>query len=187
VRSSGESGIISLDGADVDNDICTFLRHSFKELGCRHPDFPQPSEVDLAKLASRAGRRFLVASTMMKFIIDDEDNDPHDRLELMLELTSSLLPGTEVYKLYDCILSVCRPKAGLHALVHCRRPYRLTSHLANLVTSWFWFGKGCADNVDTATICHGYPYRQHSPREYLSLVRSRLCFRPFKLRPPSST
>ncbi|KAG1763821.1 hypothetical protein EV702DRAFT_1205374 [Suillus placidus] len=107
VRTSGEGGIISLDGADVDSDICTFLRHSFKELESRHPDFPQPSVDDLAKLASRAGRRFIVASTMMKFIIDDEDNDPRDRLQLMLELTSELLPGTEVYKLYDCILSTC--------------------------------------------------------------------------------
>jgi hypothetical protein len=107
VRTSGEGGIISLDGADVDNDICTFLRHSFRELGFRHPDFPQPSEVDLAKLASRAGRRFIVASTVMKFIIDDEDKDPRDRLQLMLKLTSELLAGTEVYKLYDCILSTC--------------------------------------------------------------------------------
>jgi hypothetical protein len=116
VRTSGEGGIISLDGADVDNDICAFLRHSFKELKYRHPDFPHPSEVDLAKLASRAGRRFIVASTMMKFIIDDEDSDPHDRLQLMLRLTSELLPGTEVYKLYDCILSTCAdPKrAYLH-------------------------------------------------------------------------
>jgi len=116
VRTFGEGGIISLDGADVDNDICTFLRHSFKELKYRHPDFPQPSEVDLAKLASRAGRRFIVASTMMKFVIDDEDTDPHDRLKLMLELTSKLLAGTEVYKFYDCILSTCAdPKrAYLH-------------------------------------------------------------------------
>jgi hypothetical protein len=30
VRTSGEGGIISLDGTDVDNDICTFLRHSFE-------------------------------------------------------------------------------------------------------------------------------------------------------------
>jgi hypothetical protein len=29
VTTYGEGGIISLDGADVDNDICTFLRHSF--------------------------------------------------------------------------------------------------------------------------------------------------------------
>jgi hypothetical protein len=109
VRTSVEGGILSesLDGADVDNDICTFLRHSFEELGCRHPHFPQPSEVDLRKLAGRAGRRFIVASTMMKFIIDDEDKDPRDRLQLMVELTSKLLQGTELYKLYDCILSTC--------------------------------------------------------------------------------
>jgi environmental stress-induced protein Ves len=109
VKTSGEgvTTIISLDGFDVDNDIYTFLRHSFKELKSRHPDFPQPSEVDLTKLASRAGRRFIVASTMMKFIIHDKDKDPRDRLQLMLKLTSKLLPGTEVYKLYDCIISTC--------------------------------------------------------------------------------
>lgn len=42
----------------------------------------------------------------MKFI-DDRRNDPRDRLELMLELTSQLLPATEVYNLYDLILSAC--------------------------------------------------------------------------------
>ncbi|KAG1717483.1 uncharacterized protein EDB91DRAFT_1352983 [Suillus paluster] len=90
--------------------------------GCKDatPDFPQPSMHELQQLASRAGRRFIVASTMMKFI-DDGDNDPvpHDRLQLMLKLTTKLLPGTEVYKLYDCILSTCAdPKrAYLHLSV----------------------------------------------------------------------
>jgi hypothetical protein len=41
-----------------------------------------------------------VASTMMNFI-DDGYNDPHDRLQLMLDLTSKLLPGTEMYEFYD--------------------------------------------------------------------------------------
>ncbi|OAX34445.1 hypothetical protein K503DRAFT_724456, partial [Rhizopogon vinicolor AM-OR11-026] len=117
VKISGEgvASIISLDGADVDNDICIFLEHSFKELQSRHTDFPQPSKDELARLASRAGRRFIVASTMMKFI-DDGDNDPRDRLRLMLELTSELLPGTEVYKFYDGILSTCAEpkKAYMH-------------------------------------------------------------------------
>jgi hypothetical protein len=106
ISGEGVTTTISLDGADVDNDIYIFLQHSFRELECRHPDFPQPSRDQLERLASRAGRRFIVASTMMKFI-DDGDNDPHDRLQLMLALTSELLPGTEVYKLYDCILSTC--------------------------------------------------------------------------------
>ncbi|OAX32999.1 hypothetical protein K503DRAFT_670129, partial [Rhizopogon vinicolor AM-OR11-026] len=77
--------------------------------------FPQPTEDELARLASRAGRRFIVASTMMKFI-DDGYSDPHDRLQLMLELTSKLLPGTEVYKLYDRIISTCSDpeRAYLH-------------------------------------------------------------------------
>ncbi|KAG1774635.1 hypothetical protein EV702DRAFT_521224 [Suillus placidus] len=108
VKTSGKgvAATISLDGADVDNDIYIFLQHSFRELGSRHSDFPQPSVDQLARLASRAGRRFIVASTMMKFI-DDRNHDPRDRLELMLELTSKMLPGTEVYKLYDRILSTC--------------------------------------------------------------------------------
>jgi len=109
VKTSGEgvAAIISLDGADVDTDIYKFLQYSFTELESRHPDFPKPTRDELAQLASRAGRRFIVASTMVKFIIDDEDKDPRDRLQLMLKLTSELLPGTEVYKLYDQILSTC--------------------------------------------------------------------------------
>ncbi|KAG2348515.1 hypothetical protein BDR05DRAFT_524410 [Suillus weaverae] len=102
----GVAAIISLDGADVDNDIYIFLKHSFGDLESRHPDFPQPSTDQLTRLASRAGRRFIVASTMVKFI-DNPEHDPRDRLQLMLELTSELLPGTEVYKLYDRILSTC--------------------------------------------------------------------------------
>jgi hypothetical protein len=68
VKTSGKdvATIISLDGADVDNDIYIFLQHSFRELQCRHPSFSQPSGGDLAKLASRAGRRFIMAFTMMK-------------------------------------------------------------------------------------------------------------------------
>ncbi|KAG1875453.1 hypothetical protein DFJ58DRAFT_740975 [Suillus subalutaceus] len=109
VKTSGEgvATIISVDGADVDKDIYIFLQHSFAKLTSRHTDFPQSSMDDLAKLASRAGRHFIVASTMMKFIVDNKDDDPRDRLQLMLKLTSELLPGTEVYKLYDCILSTC--------------------------------------------------------------------------------
>jgi len=55
---------------------------------------------------------------MMKFI-DDGYNNPRGRLQLMLELTSELVPGTEVYKLYDRILSTCAdPKrAYLHLSV----------------------------------------------------------------------
>ncbi|KAG2345383.1 hypothetical protein BDR05DRAFT_930828, partial [Suillus weaverae] len=108
VNTSGEgiAGTISLDGEDVDKDIHIFLQHSFTELRSRHPDFPQPTADKLTRLANRAGRRFIVASTMMKFV-DDGYNDPRDRLELMLELTNELLPGTEVYKLYNCILATC--------------------------------------------------------------------------------
>jgi len=149
VRTSGEGGIISLDGTDVDNDICTFLRHSFKELESRHTDFPQPSEADLTKLASRAGRRFIVASTMMKFIIDDEDKDPRDQLQLMLELTSELLPGTDVYKLYDRILSTCAdPKqAYLHlSIVAALADPLPISQISSLL------GPGLGSNVQTTLI-----------------------------------
>jgi len=68
VNTSGEgvAGTISLDGEDVDNDICTFFQHSFTELRNRHPDFPQPTADNLMRLANRAGRRFIVTSTMMK-------------------------------------------------------------------------------------------------------------------------
>ncbi|KAG2740201.1 hypothetical protein P692DRAFT_20881320 [Suillus brevipes Sb2] len=118
VFGEGVAATISLDGVDVDNDIYIFLQHSFRELQTRHCNFPQPTEDELARLASRAGRRFIVASTMMKFV-DDGYNDPRNRLQLMLELTSNLLPGTEVYKLYDLILSTCAhsARAFLHLSV----------------------------------------------------------------------
>lgn len=120
VKTFGEgvAATISLDGVDVDNDIYIFLQHSFRELQSRHCNFPQPTEDELARLASRAGRRFIVASTMMKFV-DDGYNDPRSRLQLMLELTSDLLPGTEIYKLYDLILSTCAhsARAFLHLSV----------------------------------------------------------------------
>jgi len=120
VKTYGEgvAKIISLDGADVDNDICIFLEQSFRKLRGRDSNFPQPTKDELARLANRAGRRFIVASTMVKFV-DDGYNDPRDRLQLLLELTSELPPGTEVYKLYDRILSTCAdPKrAYLHLSV----------------------------------------------------------------------
>ncbi|KAG2126829.1 hypothetical protein DEU56DRAFT_862088 [Suillus clintonianus] len=106
ILGEGVAATISLDGADVDADIYRFLEHSFGKLRSRFSTFPLPTKYQLEQLAIRAGRRFIVASTMMKFI-EDRDNNPRDRLQLMLELTSELLPGTEVYKLYDRILSTC--------------------------------------------------------------------------------
>jgi hypothetical protein len=120
VKTYGEGvlKIISLDGVDVDYDIYVFLKQSFKEFRSHCSNFPQPTALELAQLASRAGRRFIVASTMMKFIHDGY-NDPSDQVQLMLELTSELLPGTELYKLYDSILSTCTnpTRAYLHLSV----------------------------------------------------------------------
>jgi hypothetical protein len=109
ISGKGVAATISLDGADVDSDICIFLKHSFRKLQ-RRLNFPQPTANELTQLASRAGRRFIVASTMMKFI-DDGHHDPRNRLQLMLKFTSELLPGTEVYKLYDLILGTCTEPA----------------------------------------------------------------------------
>ncbi|KAG1775231.1 hypothetical protein EV702DRAFT_1047091 [Suillus placidus] len=107
--------MISLDGAaDVDNDIRIFLEHSFMELES-DTGFPQPTADELAQLVSRAGRRFIVASTMMKFINDDDDDgyqDPRDRLQVMLTFANELLPGNlEVYELYNGILATCADPA----------------------------------------------------------------------------
>jgi hypothetical protein len=118
ISGHGVTATISLDGADVDDDIYIFVKHCFTKLGSRYPNFPQPTKDELERLASRAGRRFIVASTMMNFI-DDGYNDPRDRLQLMLELTSTLLPGTEMYRFYDHILSTCANprRAYLHLSV----------------------------------------------------------------------
>ncbi|KAG1814594.1 uncharacterized protein BJ212DRAFT_1300411 [Suillus subaureus] len=111
-------GIISLDSADIDNDIHIFLWHSFKELGCHHPNFPQPSEVDLAKL-------------------------------LMLKLMSKLLPGMEVYKLYNCILSTCaNPK---WAYMHLSIVTALVDPLSILQIS-ILLGPGLGRDVQTMLV-----------------------------------
>lgn len=52
----------------------------------------------------------------MTQFIDDGDNDSYDRLHLMLERTSELLPGTEV----DIM---CQPRAGTSATVHRCCPF----------------------------------------------------------------
>ncbi|OAX33783.1 hypothetical protein K503DRAFT_775235 [Rhizopogon vinicolor AM-OR11-026] len=150
VKTSGGgiATIISLDGTDVDNDICIFLEHSFKELRSRCPDFPPPTRETLMRLASRAGRRFIVASTMMKFI-DDEHQDPRARLELMLKLTSNLLPGTEVYKLYDRILSTCANP--MRAYQHLSVVASLTDPLPMSQISKL-LGPGEGSDVDTALV-----------------------------------
>jgi len=59
---------------------------------------------------------------MMKFI-DDGYNDPRERLQLILDLRSEPLPGTEVYKFYDNILSTCPDP---------KRAYLLLSYVAAL-------------------------------------------------------
>ncbi|KAG2347301.1 hypothetical protein BDR05DRAFT_725669 [Suillus weaverae] len=150
VKTFGEgvAATISLDGADVDKDIYIFLHHSFKELQSRHPDFPQPSRDELERLASRAGRRFIVASTMMKFI-DDGDSDPRDQLQVMLDLASELLPGTEVYKLYDRILSTCAdPKRAYRhlSIVAALADPLPISQLSKLL------GPGVGRDVETALV-----------------------------------
>ncbi|KAG1793067.1 uncharacterized protein HD556DRAFT_517266 [Suillus plorans] len=150
VKTSGEgvAATISLDGADVDKDIYIFLHHSFTELQSRHPDFPQPSRDELERLASRAGRRFIVASTMMKFI-DDGDSDPRDRLQVMLDLASELLPGTEVYELYDRILSTCAdPKRAYQhlSIVAALADPLPISQLSKLL------GPGLGRDVETALV-----------------------------------
>jgi hypothetical protein len=70
ISGEGVAATISLDSADVDNDIYIFFQHSFRDLQNRHIKFPQPSRDQLAQLASQAGRHFIVASAMMKFIDD---------------------------------------------------------------------------------------------------------------------
>ncbi|KAG1819033.1 uncharacterized protein BJ212DRAFT_1298319 [Suillus subaureus] len=139
---------LQLDGADVDKDIYIFLHHSFTELQSHHPDFPQPSRDELEQLASRVGRCFIVASTMMKFI-DDGDNDPHEQLQVMLDLASELLPGMEVYKLYNCILSTCTdPK---RAYQHLSIITALTDPLPILQLSKL-LGPGLGRDIETTLV-----------------------------------
>jgi hypothetical protein len=135
VKTSGEgvTPIISLDGADVDHDIYIFLEYSFIKLQGCISNFPRPTPGELARLASRASRRFIVASAVMKFT-DDGYNNPRNRPQLMLDLTSELLPGTEVYELYNRILSTCaEPKRAymyLSVVAALAEPHKSLNFLA---------------------------------------------------------
>ncbi|KAG1795832.1 uncharacterized protein BJ212DRAFT_1489617 [Suillus subaureus] len=70
ILGEGVAATISLDGIDVDEDIYRFLEHSFGKLQSCSPTFLQPMKDQIEKLAIRVGRRFIVTSTMMKFIDD---------------------------------------------------------------------------------------------------------------------
>jgi environmental stress-induced protein Ves len=148
ISGEGVAAIISLDSADVDDDIYIFLEDSFRKLRRRYSNFPQPTSHELAQLASRAGRRFIVASTMMKFI-DDGYYDPRDRLHLMLEFTNELLPGTEIYKLYDRILATCTNPA--RAYLHLSVVASLTNPLSISQISQL-LGPGEGRDVETSLV-----------------------------------
>ncbi|KAG1900287.1 uncharacterized protein F5891DRAFT_308583 [Suillus fuscotomentosus] len=93
-----------------------------------------PATAELGRLASRVGKCFIVVSAKIKFI-DDGYNDHSDRLQLMLELTRALLPGTEVH---TC---TCPWLLWWRALYCCH-------------TSWSWSGQGCRNNTVATTMCH---------------------------------
>jgi hypothetical protein len=99
--------------------------------------------------------------------------DPRDRLQLILELTSNLLLGTDVYMFYDHILSTreCPKRAYQHLTVvaSLANPPPM-SQISELL------GPGEGKDVEkllmATMVCYESSYRQQSPCQYLSLFRS---------------
>jgi hypothetical protein len=94
---------------------------------------------------------------MIKFI-DGGDNDPCDRPHLMLEL-SELLPGTEVYRLYDCILSTCANPERAYLQLFIITAFADPADLTHLKTS---LGRDVETVLAQLRFVIDISYKQHS-------------------------
>ncbi|KAJ6509785.1 hypothetical protein DFH09DRAFT_1050008 [Mycena vulgaris] len=92
-------------------DIWTYLRDEFKRIQHKHRQtmdnipIPWPSPETLDKLVEKSSGYFIYASTLVKFI-DDEDSRPAERLEVIQDLATSEydLPFDALDQLYMQIL-----------------------------------------------------------------------------------
>ena len=101
-------------------DVSTYLRSEFSRIydSKRHRDVmefvpkPWPSESVIDRLVSKSGGYFIYASTVIKFV-DEENFSPVERLEQILGISHSTVPPSdsapfaELDKLYLQILSSC--------------------------------------------------------------------------------
>ncbi|KAF9458845.1 hypothetical protein BDZ94DRAFT_1325212 [Collybia nuda] len=94
-----------------DKDICAFLHHSFQKMRTTHPCLRSlnktwPSQTELDILVYRSSGYFIYASTVIKFI-GDEDMNPLENLEHILSRKSTPLSALD--DIYHQILSTISP------------------------------------------------------------------------------
>jgi hypothetical protein len=119
---------ISLDESfNSVQDIYVFFRREFDKLCVKHthtiPSKSWPPDYILQFLADRSGGQFIYASTVIKFI-DNEDCWPTDQLEIVLNTSRLSMPSTEqpfhtLDMLYQQILSTCRNRSLLLRILGC--------------------------------------------------------------------
>lgn len=90
------------------DDIRTYLQHGFNQIyqKRRHDIYTEhfwPTEDIIRRLVNRAGGVFIYASTVIKYV-DDDDFHPKERLGEILDTPSGLSPFTELDRLYCRIL-----------------------------------------------------------------------------------
>lgn len=91
------------------DDIRTYLRHGFNRIYEKHQFITErywPTENIISTLVHRAGGAFIYASTVLKYVGDD-DFHPKERLGEVLNTPPGRTPFAELDHLYHCILCAC--------------------------------------------------------------------------------
>ena len=105
------------------HDIHILLRRAFNRIYEKHSHTmgsvirPWPTDNIIQLLATRSGGIFIYASTVLKFV-DDEDCRPTDQLEIALNVSHSTA-FTELDQLYRQILSTCKNIPLLLRILGC--------------------------------------------------------------------
>ena len=87
------------------DDIRRYLKDKFSRIFTKRNISPLPSDSDVYHLISIASGQFIYASTVIKFI-DDDDRDPREQLNIILQLRSVISsPYAQLDQLYIQILS----------------------------------------------------------------------------------
>lgn len=88
------------------SDIGTYFRHGFNEIYQKRDIITEhfwPTEDTMSMLVYKAGGSFIYASTVLKYV-DDDDFHPGERLEEILDTPPGLTPFGELDQLYHRIL-----------------------------------------------------------------------------------
>lgn len=95
--------------SQVNDDIRAYLRHGFNQIYQKRELITEqfwPTEDIISTLVNKAGGAFIYASTVLKYV-DDDDFHPKERLEEILDTPRGLMPFAELDHLYCRILGAC--------------------------------------------------------------------------------